>query len=503
VGSNRLSTWLVGLLVVAAALFAIDFKYDFAARTVDLIHGGSDAWVYDAQAFEKSVAAEDNWLSHPQTPCDSFGKGKSPQICVDLVGPDAMPFGTPVQYRLRWRNAPQGAYIGVWSINAARAERRWRYRGAQGSIESGPFNLPNSGQMLAEWDGKSIRCAPSDFPTKCDVGEVGTFKIRVALLSGVDPAPVGWPADNPTPTKWLAASESAPFTLQGEPRGLKGFMNDGFARLIPHELVGNDRYHQRESESLGPWQPKDGNYCALLNLALPMEGNVSLCFPESRRDQYGLAAMQWDYRYVGTAKLAKGLLSAEQAIDYAKRYGRNLAKGTYRFDHYPNDQDEAMFEARPRVLLSCMRPENMPNFDWSRFSPTERMERNKCHVVDGVEIIRHPREDIMDYRQRAEDLWRKRVGSRITYLDFDQPGASFRNDGNGSTWWLVDYGLAVRTTSNGDSKSWGRLLLRVKQDGTVCPVLGLPRRSNANPNELPEYSPCLVEKPKPVDSPQR
>lgn len=409
---------------------------------------------YQAERAQAELQRERSWQAGPITPCRSFGAGAAPQVCIEHEGAAEAPLGTPVRYRVRWRNLPQDAYIRVWSRNAAPAGERWAYLGAQGAIAPQALGGSREGDVRVNWDGASIYCAPADGPMMCDQGEVGRYVLRAAIMTGSDPFWPSFPLPNPVPVIHHAQSETAPFALEGLPRPVfvpgrfrfhpaHGEIVQAIRDALPSGALGVDWYVERRLEKLGPWKETGRRYCSRLDLDLPLEGSVSVCFPRRRRDINGIALRPGDIAATSSAHLAAGLLPAGRAKAKAVAYALRMTGGRATFSSYPTEQE----------MVRVLHPD--PN------------------TYDG---------SYQGLRNRARD-------AGLTYVEVNQPNVSFRHDRRGS-WWLVDASLWIRTIDGPEIANWGRIALRIDHDGHVCRVDATGENEGEGPDQRPVYSPC-------------
>lgn len=431
------------LLLLAGAAAAVGYakRESLSAWVEDRLEQRRQEQIRRAeyQQWSKSRAsaeleAERKWQAGPTTPCESFGRGPAPQVCIEHLGPATVPIGTPVAYRVRWRNLPRGAYIRVWSRNAAPAGQRWKYMGAQGAIAPETLGGAPQGEARLAWDGRSIYCAPADLPMMCDSGEVGRYVLRAAIMTGSDPFWPSWPPMNPVPVVNLALSETRAFELDGLPQPVSkpgSFRShpahrdiiEAIKAALPSGALGTDGYVERRVERLGPWAGARSSYCARLDLDSPLTGSVNVCFPRSRRDPNGIALRPGDITASGNARLAEGLIRAGDVKAKASAYAVAMTGGRATFSRYPSEEEMV------RILY--------PN----------------PKAYDG---------SYQGLRNKARD-------SRLTYIEVNQPNPSFQDDPRGS-WWLVDMSLWIGTIDGPVVENWGRIALRVDHDGHVCRV---------------------------------
>jgi len=408
---------------------------------------------WTAERVEAELKREREWTAGPMTPCTEFGRGTKPQVCIEHAGPANALLGSPVEYRVRWRNLPRKAYIRVWSRNAAPAGQRWRYMGPQGAIDGNVLGGSAEGDERRTWDGRSIYCAPSDAPMMCDVGEVGRYVLRAAVLTGSDPFWPSWPPLEPVPVRYHAQSETAPFALDGPPQPVarpgsyRSYPKhqeivDAIRGALPAGALGNDWYVQRRVERLGPWIAQGTRYCARLYLDAPLTGWVDVCFPASRRDENGIALRPGDISATSHARLQEGVLRADDAKAKATAYAVQMTGGRATFSSYPSEQD----------MVRALYPDP--------------------RKYDG---------SYQGLRNAARD-------AGLTYVEVNQAYPSFRKD-SGKGWWLVELGLWIGTVDGPRVKDWGRFALRVDQVGSVCRVERTGEREGAE--RLDVYSGCL------------
>lgn len=398
---------------------------------------------------------ERNWVSGQSTECTDFGRGSAPQVCIQQLGSDSVSIGTPIIYRVRWRNLPKGAYIRVWSRNAAPPGERWKYMGAQGAVAPNALGGTSEGEVLTQWDGRSVYCAPSDLPMMCDNGEVGRFVLRAAIMTGTDPFWPSWPVRNPVPVIYHARSETRAFGLSGPPQPVarsgtfrthpaSQAVIEAIRSALPEDALGTDWYVERRVDHLQPWVEKGLQYCARLDLDAPLAGWIDVCFPHSRRDQNGIALRPGDLIAVSRAKLAPGLLAAGDAKRKASAYAVKMTGGRAKFSSYPSEQEmAAALHLRPK-----------------------------------------------DYGKSYQDLRDKARDAGLTFVEVDQPYPEFRDNAQGS-WWLVQLGLWVGTIDGPRVHDWGRIALRVDHDGHVCRVQNTGKREQHGLGEREVYSDCL------------
>ena len=85
----------------------------------------------------------------------------------------------------------------------------------------------------------------------------------------------------------------------------------------------------------------------------------------------------------------------------------------------------------------------------------------------------------------------------LSYVDLNQPYPSFRNDAEGS-WWLVEFGLQLKTIDGPPIKDWGRVSLRVRNDGIVCRIVPTGEREGEASQQRNIYSKCLPGSQRPI-----
>jgi hypothetical protein len=421
-------------------------------RLLEKQHKRAEEERWTAERVEAELTREREWNAGPMTPCAEFGRGSGPQVCIEHVGKADALIGTPVEYRVRWRNLPSKAYIRVWSRNAAPAGQRWRYMGPQGAVDGKVLGGSTEGDERLTWDGRSVYCAPSDAPMMCDVGEVGRYVLRAAILTGSDPFWPSWPPLHPVPVVYHAQSETAPFALNGPPQpvGRPGSFRsypaqqqivDAIRAALPPGALGNDFYVERRVDRLGPWARQWAQYCARLDLGAPLTGWVAVCFPASRRDQNGIALRPGDISATSHAGLQEGVLRAEEAKAKATAYAVQMTGGRATFSSNPSEED--MVRA----------------------------------------LYRDPRK----YDGSYQGLRNAARDAGLTYVEVNQAYPSFRED-SAKGWWLVELGLWIGTVDGPRVQDWGRLALRVDQDGSVCRVDRTGEREG--PDRRDVYSDC-------------
>ena len=254
----------------------------------------------------------------PITPCDQPVQAGRPQVCLKLARSAEFPFGQPVPLRLTWRNLPPDAYIRVWAQSAAPTGTRYLYAGPSGAITAESFGGKPAGDAAFVWDGKSIYCAPGDLPMMCDAGQVGKFVLGAEILTGSDPFWPSWPPQHSVPVRRLAMTAPVVVTMTGPPRRFGGpgdeiwssllrrAVRDALVEATPKGMLPEPFYYDRLMERIGPWEKGWFSYCANLKLTPPLAGTMSICFPRSRRDDYGIAVRRGDISVSGTPYKASG-----------------------------------------------------------------------------------------------------------------------------------------------------------------------------------------------------
>ncbi|MGQ3227917.1 MAG: hypothetical protein ACT6R2_03355 [Blastomonas fulva] len=413
---------------------------------------GYEQWSEERRSSE--LREEAKWEQVQSTPCADFGVGDAPQLCIEYMGLPTIAIGTPVKYRVRWRNLPAGAYIRVWSRNAAHAGERWKYMGAYGAVAPGTLGGKASGDERVSWDGRSIYCAPADAPMMCDKGEVGRYVLRAAIMTGSDPFWPSWPARNPVTVARHARSETDPFTLDGPPQpvAIKGQYRthpyrrdivETLSKALPEGTVTNS-YVERRVDRLGPWQRGVFAYCARLALDAPVSGSLDLCFTRRKRDANGIALAPGDFTASGDARLSPGILGAKTAKTMATAYAIGLTNRQATYPAYPAESDMV------RTLFRDVK------------------------LYDG---------GYQDLRNAARD-------ARLTYVEVNQPWATFRTDDRES-WWLVEAGLWINTIDGPTTRDFGRISLRVDHDGRVCRVEPTGKTEGEGPDRQNRYTACI------------
>lgn len=264
----------------------------------------NEGWMRERRDME--LRAEAMRRTIPITPCDQPVQTGRPQLCLKLAGRAEFPFGQPVPLRLAWHDLPSDAYIRVWAQSAAPAGTRYLYAGPSGAITPESFGGKPAGEAAFVWDGKSIYCAPGDLPMMCDAGQVGKFVLGAEILTGSDPFWPSWPPRHPVPVRHLAMAAPVVVTMSGSPRSfgrpgeeiwsslLRRAVRDALVEATPKGMLPEPFYYDRLMERIGPWKQGWFSYCASLKLTPPLAGTMSICFPRSRRDDYGLAVRRTD-----------------------------------------------------------------------------------------------------------------------------------------------------------------------------------------------------------------
>jgi hypothetical protein len=152
----------------------------------------------------------------------------------------------------------------------------------------------------------------------CDAGQVGTFVLHAEILTGSDPFWPSWPPQHPVPVRHLAMAAPVVVTMTGPPRPfgrpgeeiwsslLRRATRDALVEATPKGMLPEPFYydrlmeHDRLMERIGPWKEGWFSYCASLKLTPPLAGTMSICFPRSRRDAYGIAVRRTDISVSGT-----------------------------------------------------------------------------------------------------------------------------------------------------------------------------------------------------------
>lgn len=409
---------------------------------------GYKNWGRDRAADE--LKTEREWNGIGVTPCRNFGSGSKPQLCIEHVGSETVTINTPINYRLRWRNLPSGAYIRIWSRNAAPAGQRWKYMGAYGAIELQALGGRRNGDQRFKWDGRTIACAPTDAPMMCDFGEVGRYVLRAAIMTGTDPFQPGWPERNPVPVVRFAQSETMPFTLDGAPQPVsvpgryreyrhRREIVDAIGKALP--MGGNaDRLVDR----LGAWRARLLHYCANLKMEQPLVGSIDLCFSRFHRDSNGIALAPGDITASGTARLAQGIMSPDDAVAKARAYAIGMTEKRATFPAYPGEVDMAR------------------------------------------KLYPHPKK----YSGGYQALHNAARDAGLSYVEVNQPWPSYRYDAKGS-WWVVGLGLSIQTIDGPRVKDWGNITLRVEHNGDVCRIQATGKFEGNGADGREIYSGCL------------
>jgi hypothetical protein len=377
---------------------------------------------WSAGMIEADLADENFWRATPITRCREFGSGSAPQLCLQIEGANERKFGNPIGYHVRWRNLPDDAYIRVWVVNAAPAERRSWYLGPRGSISLAPLGMTAEGNERVVWDGRSITCAPADAPMLCDMGQVGTYVLRAAIVTGADPFHVGWPSRLPVgPTRYHARSQAQPIRLTGQPHRLHAVQP--IAEAIERALPTGVRGRRYSLDKFGPWFASGRSYCSRLNLEPPLAGSIKTCFPRSRRDEFGIGLRPGDAAVSGDARLATGIMSQDEAVTRAIAYGIGMTGKRATYPAYPSETD----------MVRSLYP--------------------NPRAYDGA---------YGQLRRNARD-------AGLTFVDVNQPYPTFRDEEDRS-WWLVGFSLWITTIDGPTVEDFGRVWLRVDHDGNVCRV---------------------------------
>ncbi len=386
---------------------------------------------HERQRYEENAAARraaeiererQIWLPEIVTPCGRNRSDTRPAICVERSGPERRPLGTSVTLRLKWRNLPEGAYIRLWVRNGAAAGERWQYAGPNGAIVPDFAASAPSGTTVLQWDGKSTWCAPADLPMLCDNGEIGTYVVRAAILTGTDPFWPSWPARNPKPVQWLAVSETAPIAFSGNPRIFDnvpnvvfGPVNGPLRSLVPESyLIQSSR--QDPPARLGAWRSGWTSWCRTIILAEPYSGTPELCFPNSRLDQYGLKLRPWDIFAQGSIGIAPGVMPPGEA------------------------RERAQIAAFRRVADAAL---------YITHTQAEKAAPEGSHP--------NTRDADMQRRNRA-----------VTYTSQEQVYAYFHRDGE-RPYWIITLGQSIKTLNYEEYITRPETLTyRVDTDGRTC-----------------------------------
>ncbi|WP_310468025.1 hypothetical protein [Sphingomonas sp.] len=219
--------------------------------------------------------------------------------------------------------------------------------------------------------------------------------------------------------------------------------SDAISAALPKGALGTDWYVQRRMNRLQPWVASGRKYCARLDLDLPLTGSVSVCFPRSRRDENGIALRPGDIVAHSKARLAEGLLAADEAEAKATAYAMAMTGGRATFATYPSEE----------------------------------------------EMVRFLHPDPKTYDGSYQGLRDKARDAGLTVVDINQPTPSFRLERDES-WWLVELGLSIQTIDGPRVRDWGRLALRVDHDGHVCQVERTGEREGSGQEMREVYSPC-------------
>lgn len=430
-----------GFIGQARELGAATAKLDREYRQGDENERKKREEEWSAQQTKDDLARESAWRAAPISNCGDFGSAPGPQLCIDIEGPRSREFGTPVVYRVRWWNLPKDAYVRVWAVNAAPAGERWKYLGAQGAISVSGLGRSERGDERLSWDGRSNACAPADAPMLCDRGQIGTYILRAAILTGSDPFHVGWPVLNPAPVAYRLRAETSSFALTGSPQ-LDNFapIAEAVGKALPRAIRGRGS----PSLELGPWEKTLSGYCSRLALKPPLAGTVRTCFPRSRIDDFGIALRREDISVESDAHLAPGIMRMEDAKARAIAYGILMTGKRATYPAYPGESD-------------LMR---------------------KLH--------RDPKTYHGGYQQLRDDA----RDAGLSFVDVNQPYPSFRTDGS-SSWWLITFNLGIQTIDGPRVANLGRVAVRVDHDGNVCRVeqQGVDRSRSGPEREV--YSACV------------
>ena len=283
---------------------------------------------YEADAAARRTAEIERerqvWRPEKITGCQVSTEVSRPYLCVERIGAESRPLGEEIALRLTWHNLPAGAYVRLWVRNGAEAGERWQYAGPNGAIVPDFVASAPSGTTVLRWDGKSVWCAPSDIPKECDVGEVGQYVVRAAVLSGTDPFWPSWPDPKPTPVRWLALSETAPIGLTGSPRVFDqvpastfGPVNGPLRSLAPESFRIQSSV-LKPTARLGEWHDGWMSRCRTIILSAPYAGRPELCIPADRLDRFGLKLRSWDVFAKGSIGIAPGVMPPGEARERAQ-----------------------------------------------------------------------------------------------------------------------------------------------------------------------------------------
>jgi len=395
---------------------------------------------YEADAAARRTAEIERerqvWRPEKITGCHVSTEVSRPYLCVERIGAKARPLGEVVALRLTWGNLPAGAYIRLWVRNGAEAGERWQYAGPNGAIVPDFVASAPSGTTVLRWDGKSVWCAPSDIPMQCDVGEVGEYVVRAAILTGTDPFQPGWPAQNPTPARWLALSETAPIAFTGNPHVFEhvptstfGPVNGPLRSLVPESYLIQSSV-PKPTARLGEWRDGGTSRCRTIILSAPYAGKPELCVPANRLDRFGLKLRSWDVFAKGSIGIAPGVMPPG--------------------------------EARERAQVAAFR----------RVANVARYITHR-EALKAAPEGSHP---------NTSDLEMQRRNRAVTWTDQSQVYANFYLE-RGKPYWIITIDQSIKTLNYEERVTELEVLTyRVDVDGQTCLLQASSRR-----NDLPDH----------------
>lgn len=428
---RRISIIMAGLITVYAAVaIAWSHREALTSGTIgNFIEQKIVAAKYDAEREALERKYEGKFAAAPLSGCADFGSGRQPQLCLERVSAASVPFGSPIELRLRWRNLGAGQRIRVRVTSAAPVGRRYLYSGPNGAITSETFGGTASGDQRIVWDGKSIYCAPADAPMMCDAGDVGRFQIEALAFSGDDPFWPSWRPTHPVPTRFVLRSDTPQLEFTGLPRpigrgrSLSSFNADqAFRDALPSDLAGSDFLSWKVVDQSPPVYETFASYCSDYQVPEPLEGRLTLCFPKSARDRYGLKLRAGDISVHGDVRMAAGVIPAKDAKSIANRAAASFLRGKVVFDHYPTDAELKRFGPQPR--------------------------------------------DRKDWYTEEQEAPQKAWGQRIVYLQQDQTMAHYL----GGRQWLVSVDQVARDLTQGLRSDFITYYYRIGSDRRPCLV---------------------------------
>jgi len=214
-------------------------------------------------------------------------------LSVSLQVPAKSNIGETMNIQWEVNGVSENASMGLFLERDAPEEDTYKYFGGVGPLDLTTLNLePGHNKGVFKWDGISVGCDPTDFPTFCKSVEPGEYTIAIVVYDGVDvPLVLGNLIEPYVYPETIARSVSNPFTLEGEEdiSRLREMLLEHVHKKVydymgvtnaKEELVG--RYLQITKDV---YRKEKKLYCMELEATVPLQGSIVVCSPNITTDE--------------------------------------------------------------------------------------------------------------------------------------------------------------------------------------------------------------------------